>query len=61
MAASHTSLLFLLKQSCQFMMQHLTEETVAIQGFFKSLIIRGKRDVSMRDMCVHIVLFKILF
>lgn len=42
-------------------MQHLTEETVAIQGLFKSLIIRGKRDVSIRGICIHVVLFEILF
>ena len=49
--SSHTSLLFLLKKSCQFMVDHFPDETVAIQELFKTLVFRGKRDVSLVLSC----------
>ena len=42
----HSSVLFLLKQSCHIMMQYFPEEISEIQELFRVLIFKGKRDVS---------------
>jgi len=44
--SSHTSLLFLLKNSCHFLVSGFPDETAAIQELFKTLVFKGKRDVS---------------
>ena len=43
---NHSSLLFMLKQSCNFMLSKFPDERLPIQQLFKTLIQRGKRDVS---------------
>ncbi|CAI8022012.1 hypothetical protein GBAR_LOCUS12959, partial [Geodia barretti] len=41
---NHSSLLFMLKQSCNFMLSKFPDERLPIQQLFKTLIQRGKRD-----------------
>jgi hypothetical protein len=41
---SQSSVLFLAKLSCQFMLQHFTDEKLDIQALFRTLILKGRRD-----------------